>query len=375
MVVSRPLRCLVGTVTRLGSVAVALLLSTRFASGICGNNCLLVNDASDTIHGSCDFSAIGTCSLRDAITKSNAIQGWSIQFAIGTGHQTINVLSDLPDIITRGTIDGRTQPGFAGVPLIEIHRSDAGNATRGLHMTTDGLVTVRALVINHFNSFCNHCGGIVLDNPGTNFVLGCYIGTDATGMVADTTFVGILDNTFGGNVIGGSTSADRNVISGNTIGIWITALQGGYSVQDVIQGNYIGLNALGTAALPNTSDGIVAGPPFAGFTPGIVIGGPLGSGAGNVIAGGARAITMTSGVGNIVQGNLIGLDKTGLVSLPVTNGITLQGESNDSVLNNFISVNQAGIALNGAAVLTTCTSPPSARMSRETRCSSMAAPG
>jgi hypothetical protein len=98
------------------AIAVALLAglaAARIAGAQCSTNCLLVNDATDTTHGSCDFGGTGTCSLRDALTKSNAIQGWSIQFAIATGHQTINVQSDLPVIITRGTIDGTTQPGYA----------------------------------------------------------------------------------------------------------------------------------------------------------------------------------------------------------------------------------------------------------------------
>ena len=90
----------------------------RRARAQCGVNCIRVNDGSDTTHGSCDFGGTGTCSLRDALTKSNAIQGWSIQFAIGTGAKTINVLTPLPAIITRGTIDGKTQPGSAGAPLM-----------------------------------------------------------------------------------------------------------------------------------------------------------------------------------------------------------------------------------------------------------------
>src|ERR1700730_5451531 len=76
------------------AIAVALLAglaAARIAGAQCSTNCLLVNDATDTTHGSCDFGRAGTCSLRDAFTKSNAIQGWSIQFAIATGHQTINV--------------------------------------------------------------------------------------------------------------------------------------------------------------------------------------------------------------------------------------------------------------------------------------------
>ena len=181
-----------------------------------------------------------------------------------------------------------------------------------------------------------------MENPGGNFILGCYIGTDASGTVADGNFYGILDDTFGGNHYGGVTAADRNVISGNGNGIVITNTRGGYSAQDVIQGNYIGTNATGTAAIPN-GVGIAAGPPFAGFSPGILIGGPLGSGAGNVIAGGG-GIRLSSGGGNLVQGNFIGLDKTGLASLAMENAIELDGETNATIANNFISASGFGIS-------------------------------
>ena len=124
------------------AISVALLAPAHPIAAVCSNNCLLVNDASDTIHASCEISGIGTCSLRDAIIKANAFQGWSMQFAIGSGHQTITLLTNLPDIITRGTIEGTTQPGYAGVPLIEIRRSDSGTANHALHFTTDGLFTV-----------------------------------------------------------------------------------------------------------------------------------------------------------------------------------------------------------------------------------------
>ena len=210
----------------------------------CGVNCIRVNDASDTTHGSCDFGGTGTCSLRDALTKSNAIQGWSIQFAIGTGAKTINVLSNLPDIITRGTIDGRTQPGYAGVPLIEIHRANGGTAANGLHVIADGLVAIKALVVNHFSSGF----AIGFESPGSNFVESCYIGTNAAGTTADGNATGILIATgIGGNTIGGLTSDKRNVISGNGTGIYIRSTN-----DNQVVGNFFGTNAAGTAGLPNT---------------------------------------------------------------------------------------------------------------------------
>ena len=172
------------------AVPLLVLLDTGFVRADCQADCVLVNTASDTINPTCNTSGIGTCSLRDALIIVQGFEGWSIRFAIGTGHQTINLMSNLPDIIKSGTIDGRTQPGFAGVPLIEIHRADTGSAWRGLHLgqppfLTSAGVAMKALVINHFNTVCADCGGIIMDNPGGNYIQGCYIGTDAAGMAAD----------------------------------------------------------------------------------------------------------------------------------------------------------------------------------------------
>lgn len=137
----------------LAAACLLCLFDTGLARADCQADCVLVNTASDTINPTCNTSGIGTCSLRDALTIVQGFEGWSIRFAIGTGHQTINLTSNLPNILRSGTIDGRTQPGFAGVPLIEIHRADAGSAWRGLHLGQPPLlasagVAIKALVIN-----------------------------------------------------------------------------------------------------------------------------------------------------------------------------------------------------------------------------------
>ena len=62
---------------------------------------------------------------------------------------------------------------------------------------------------------------------------------------------------FGGaqnNTIGGTTAGARNVISGNTFQ-GVSVLEAGTN-GNLIQGNYIGLNATGTAALPNNAAGV-----------------------------------------------------------------------------------------------------------------------
>ena len=334
-------------------VALALLLLARVASAQCGLSCVLVNDASDTLHPSCSFGGVGTCSLRDALTIGAAP---TVHFAIGSGHQTITLMSDLPDL-AGGTIDGTTQPGYAGAPLIEIHRGDLGTATHGLRKSvptssTESPLVVKALVINHFNGNCTTCGGIILSDPsdqvrqGGNVIQGCYIGTDWTGAVAEGNIpAGIEDNSLGDNTYGGTTAAERNVISGNSAGISIARRLVGYSVQSVIQGNYIGTNAAGTAALPNVY-GILVGSPYPGFSPGILVGGST-PGAGNLFAGGGNGVQIdVGGVNAVIQGNTFGLDATGLNPLPVDVGIILAGEDSATVLNNVIVASTSGISIN-----------------------------
>src|SRR5262245_22166265 len=65
----------------------------------------------------------GPVSLRQAILNANARAGEdTIRFEIpGAAPYTINLTSGLPDITDIVTIDGTTQAGYAGKPIIEIN--------------------------------------------------------------------------------------------------------------------------------------------------------------------------------------------------------------------------------------------------------------
>ncbi len=66
-------------------------------------------------------TAVDDCSLRGAITDANANPGAVITFGISSGLQTIAVGIPLPTVTAPTFIDGTTQPGFSGTPLIEIN--------------------------------------------------------------------------------------------------------------------------------------------------------------------------------------------------------------------------------------------------------------
>ncbi|MBI3193742.1 MAG: right-handed parallel beta-helix repeat-containing protein, partial [Ignavibacteriae bacterium] len=197
----------------------------------------------------------GAGSLKQAIFDANENPGLDfITFNIAPGgHQVIHADSVLPEITDSVIIDATTQPGYAGLPLIEIDGTNAGvrQFSYGGLLISSGSTTIRGLVINKFAT-----DGIYIIGEGYNVIEGCYIGTDSLGM-ADSGNAGsgitILNSPH--NLIGGTTANARNVISGNeSVGIWVY----GYDADsNVIQGNYIGVNRTGTAAIPNYVSGIV----------------------------------------------------------------------------------------------------------------------
>ena len=125
----------------------------------------------------------GPGSLRQAILDSNAATGQTntIDFNIpGSGVQTIAPLSALPAITSPVLIDGWSQPGFAGTPLIELSGSQAGGGD-GLTITGPD-VTVRGLDINGFSQGA----GIHITGTGAtgDWIYGNFLGTDPTGTQA-----------------------------------------------------------------------------------------------------------------------------------------------------------------------------------------------
>lgn len=193
----------------------------------------------------------GPGSLRQAITDANEHFGPDqIVFAIpGTGPFFISLLSQLPQINETVTLDATTQPGYTGQPLVVLDGVAASNAY-GLLVLADDCI-IRGLVIHRFSR-----DGIRLENVSRCVIQGNFIGTDANGQNAagmGENGIGISGGT--GHLIGGLSAAGRNVIGGCTENGIIIAGPGARGHR--VLGNFIGTDATGTTALGNLQSGVV----------------------------------------------------------------------------------------------------------------------
>jgi hypothetical protein len=333
--------------------------------------------------------ADGVISLREAIIAAdNTVSATpiTIDFDIpGSGAQTINLLSALPALTDSVIIDATSQPGYAGTPLIVLNGSSAGANVAGLNITGGGS-TIRGLVIDNFSQY-----GISISTNGGNTIAGNYIGTNAAGTSAAGNGIDGIVISSNNNFIGGTTAADRNIISGNTsdgvfitsgnnnqivgnyigtdvtgtaalanvdegveiawgtgnivggtavgsgnvisgngqLGVWLYGSNGVAATSNIIEGNLIGTNAAGTAALGNVFGGIQLGDADAN-----TIGGTSAA-ARNVISGNLNygILLESSSSNNLVQGNFIGTAADGVTGLGnVGAGVEIDtGASNNTI--------------------------------------------
>jgi hypothetical protein len=268
----------------------------------------------------------GPGSLRQAILSANVASDsdgivFNIPGAAGAV-RTIEPLTPLPTVTWPAVIDATTQPGYAeagGRPVVELSGARAGAGAAGLTLRSFES-HVRGFAINRFG----RAGVLVL---GSGSVLRSnFIGTDPSGSAALPNGVGV-EVEGGSATIGGSTPAARNVISGNRReGVRISPdAADPANVRPTgangIYGNYIGLDAAGSAALGNGGAGVlIDGEGFgdrsnsqAGFD---FVGGDAptqrnviaaNGGAGVEIRGNARYVN--------VRGNYVGTDAAGALDL------------------------------------------------------------
>ena len=193
----------------------------------------------------------GAGSLRQAILDSNADSGDvdRISFNIlGAGLHTIAPSTALPAMTQPAIIDGTTQPGFAGTPIIELSGANIATTVAGLAVNSPSGGAIKGLVVNRFRG-----AGITVSGPGIT-ISGNYVGTTTSGTAAAGNFYGISLLDSSNNVIGGATAGTGNLISGNTsVGIVVTRSGGSGSNNNQIVGNLIGTDVTGTLPVPNAT--------------------------------------------------------------------------------------------------------------------------
>ncbi len=279
-------------------------------------------------------NATDTGSLRYALLNLSAGTN-TINFDIaGSGVHVIQPMTALPTITEPVTIDGTTQSGYAGSPVIQIDGSQAGGTfVDGLYITA-GNSTVKGLDITGFTGTA-----IVLDTGGSNLIENNCLGSDPTGAIAD-------GNQGGGLAIYGSASNQivQNVISANSFsggsadGSAAVYVANAGADGNVFTGNLIGTNKTGTAALGNGGVGIY----IAGGAQNTRIGtngdGVNDTAERNIVSGNSYDGIVIQGTssganttGTIVAGNYIGTNAAGTAALPNgSDGVFIDGGAQGS---------------------------------------------
>lgn len=258
----------------------------------------------------------GTATGAGNIISSNAVDGIRIE---GLGTNGVTVQGNLIGTDITGAVDkGNNGKGifiFGGVDSATI-----GGTTAGARNVISG----------------NAQPGIQIDDAITQNVViqGNLIGTNAAGTAAIANTFGLRITAARNITVGGTTAGSRNVISGNLFdGVLLVGNNvAGPASGNLIQGNFIGLNAAGTGAIPN-QDGIE----ISSYDESAVIGGATAAAA-NFISGNTRfGVRMNDSTGIRLIGNRIGLR---------SDGVTPQGNGSHGA---FLFNNSSGNSFGGAA--------------------------
>lgn len=180
--------------------------------------------------------------------------------------------------------------------------------------------------------------GISVSNGATrNLVQGNYIGVDVTGSVRLTDGsgnayqrIGVYIQNAGGNTVGGASAGAGNLISGNLdYGVFVQD----ESTNNLVQGNFIGTNALGAAAVPNSNAGVFLYRPTGTATSADNTIGGTTPAARNVISGNEPygVVVGSRATGSLVQGNYIGTNAGGTLAVANTYGVTVTQATGSSV--------------------------------------------
>jgi titin len=278
--------------------------------------------------------------LRWCINQANVTRGPNdIGFDIGViipglpgTPKTIVLTAPLLTITNTVSIDGFSQemPNAPSQPMIELDGagfSGGGIAGAGLVVNTTGAVTIQGLAIDRFAG-----NGITIQSPagaaGTT-IAGCYIGTTQDGNAKlGNGSDGIRLSGASGNTIGGTADGAGNVISGNGIPGGPVSEGFGISLEQNSTGNLIEGNVIGL----NKDETAKLGNSLDGIylevgSDNNTIGGSYTSGGNYISGNGGSGIDIRSSY-NVVAGNDIGIGNNNAANLGNTgDGVLIYGSN------------------------------------------------
>jgi hypothetical protein len=334
-------------------------------------------------------------SLRAAIIQADAQPAGTlttIDFKVSTGPQTIRPPVALPQITRPVIIDGTTQSGYAGQPIIDIDGGSAGSSAIGFNVATTASGTATApaglkgveitdfggggvsIQANEFNLNTDDIGlvvtsqgshvegngvfgaqlfggasddsitavtvagtkgnGVVIAGPGTSYdtLSGDFIGTDPTGTLSVDSSGVALGNSGSGVEIDSAathTTISTSVTSNNVHqGVLISGLGTKFNT---LTGDFVGTNATGSQGLRNNENGVLITSSASSNT----VGGTT-AGARDIISGNFEngvVITSSGTTGNLVEGDYIGTDGTGATELANDNdGVDITGGATSNTI-------------------------------------------
>ena len=245
--------------------------------------------------------------------------------------------------------ENKIQGNYIGTDLLGT--TDLGNGDNGIYIADVATNTIGGATAGERNVISgNESNGILVtgNSASGNIIQGNYIGTDSSGSVAlGNAIKGVRVDDAPDTLIGGTTTGMGNLISGNLEdGVY---LFNSGATGNLVQGNLVGTNAAGTLAVPNT----LAGVTISGGV-GNTVGGTTAA-ARNLVSGNADAgiCIISNALDNIVQGNYVGVDVTGIADLGNAGpGVFIANSSDNTIggaatgASNLIAFNhKAGIDL------------------------------
>lgn len=233
-----------------------------------------------------------------------------------------------------------------GIRMID----NASSFTIGGNSDIPGIGPGNLISGNRYNGIYHYVSYDPADPAMFNVIQGNLVGTDITGEKnLGNGHAGIRIVRTAANKIGGANYEDKgeyagNVISGNgQYGLNLGDARNAKCRDNIVQGNYIGTNILGDKAIPNGDGGIHI---YSSASDNLI--GGSSPHARNIISGNYGSgiyLEDSATKGNVIKGNIIGMDETGTKKIGNIYGITFD-EAEENIIggvgsyeNNIISGN------------------------------------